>query len=106
MNPYTINKGINVPLVFKGLKAQYIAYLAVGLVVLLVLFAVAYMLGLSKYLCLGGALVLGGALFYGVFHYSGKYGQHGLMKATAYRQVPQSIRCRSRKPFLTLKDHT
>ena len=37
MNPYTINKGINAPLVFKGLKAQYIAYLAVGLVVLLVL---------------------------------------------------------------------
>ena len=29
---YYINKGINKPIVFKGLKAQYIGYLAVGLV--------------------------------------------------------------------------
>ena len=26
---YTINKGVNKPIEFKGLKAQYIAYLAV-----------------------------------------------------------------------------
>ncbi|AGA78202.1 DUF4133 domain-containing protein [Echinicola vietnamensis] len=105
MKAYRINKGINKPLEFKGLKAQYIAYLAIGLVALLILFAVAYMLGLSKYLCLAGALILGGALFYGVFHYSHTYGQHGLMKKMAYRQLPQSLRCRSRKPFLQLQKH-
>jgi hypothetical protein len=33
---YQINKGVGKPIVFRGLKAQYIAYLAVGLVVLLV----------------------------------------------------------------------
>ena len=34
---YPINKGINRPLEFKGLKAQYIWYLGAGLLVLLVL---------------------------------------------------------------------
>jgi len=39
---YQINKGVSKPIVFKGLKAQYIAYLAIGLVFLLVAFAVLY----------------------------------------------------------------
>jgi hypothetical protein len=37
---YKINKGINKPIEFKGLKAQYIAYLGAGLITLLILFAV------------------------------------------------------------------
>jgi len=37
---YQINKGINKPIEFKGLKAQYIWYLGGGLVALLVLFAI------------------------------------------------------------------
>ncbi|MDB5129720.1 DUF4133 domain-containing protein, partial [Mucilaginibacter sp.] len=37
---YQINKGINRPIEFKGLKAQYIGYLGSGLVALLILFAV------------------------------------------------------------------
>ena len=39
---YQINKGINKPIEFKGLKAQYIGYLAVGLVILLIGFAIMY----------------------------------------------------------------
>jgi hypothetical protein len=39
---YRINKGINKPIEFKGLKAQYIGYLAAGLVLPLVMFAVMY----------------------------------------------------------------
>ena len=35
-------KGINKPLEFKGLKAQYIWYLGGGLVALLILFAIMY----------------------------------------------------------------
>jgi hypothetical protein len=49
---YHINKGINKPIVFKGLKAQYIAYLAVALVLLLILFAILYICGLSMYIIL------------------------------------------------------
>jgi hypothetical protein len=37
---YQINKGINKPIEFKGLKAQYIWYLCGGLVALLILFAI------------------------------------------------------------------
>ena len=42
---YGINKGINKPIEFRGLKAQYIWYLAGGLVGLLVLFAILYISG-------------------------------------------------------------
>nr|WP_262712406.1 DUF4133 domain-containing protein [Arachidicoccus ginsenosidivorans] len=35
---YEINKGVNRAIEFRGLKAQYIYYLAVGLAVLLLLF--------------------------------------------------------------------
>ena len=49
MPVYQINKGINKPIEFKGLKAQYIGYLAGGLVGLLILFAVMYISGLPVY---------------------------------------------------------
>ncbi len=39
---YAINKSINKPVEFKGLKAQYIWYLGGGLLFLLILFAVLY----------------------------------------------------------------
>ena len=40
---YTVNKGINRPIEFKGLKAQYIWYLGGGLLALLILFAILYL---------------------------------------------------------------
>jgi hypothetical protein len=50
MAVYHINKGINKPIEFKGLKAQYIGYLAAGLVALLIFFAVMYISGLPVYI--------------------------------------------------------
>ena len=97
MISYNINKGINRPIEFRGLKAQYIYYLAIGLAVLLVSFAILYITGVPVYLCVAVIALLGSALFIGVFKYSHQYGEHGLMKLTSYRQVPQAIRCRSRK---------
>ena len=44
---YGINKGINKPIEFKGLKAQYIWYLGGGLAGLLVLFGVLYISGVN-----------------------------------------------------------
>ena len=49
---YTINKGINKPIEFKGLKAQYIGYLAAGLIGLLILFAALYISGVNTFVCL------------------------------------------------------
>ena len=96
---YTINKGINRPIEFKGLKAQYIGYLAGGLVALLVLFAVLYLIGMAVYLCIliiGG---LGSGLFYQVFKLSHRYGPHGLMKRNAKRYLPPYLKFSSRRIF-------
>ena len=96
---YRINKGINRPIEFKGLKAQYIGYLGGGLVALLVLFAVLYLIGLVIYLCLLIIAALGSGLFYKVFELSHRYGEHGLMKRNARRHLPDYLKFRSRRLF-------
>jgi hypothetical protein len=96
---YHINKGINKPIEFKGLQAQYIAYLAVGLVGLLLTFAIGYLLGVSLYVCLALVSGGGGLLFVQVFRLNHRYGQYGLMKKRAKKYIPQYIRCSSRKFF-------
>jgi len=99
---YTINKGINKPIEFKGLKAQYIWYLGGGLVALLILFAILYIAGVNAFICSGFILVLGTALFVYVYRLSHTYGQYGMMKKAARRYIPKFIRCRSRKVFTNL----
>lgn len=100
---YQINKGINKPIEFKGLKAQYIGYLAVGLVLLLIGFAIMYIVGLPVVTCIIIISVLSSALFYQVFKLSHKYGEHGLMKKTAKRYLPDHLKFTSRNIFLQLK---
>ena len=101
---YNINKGINKPIEFKGLKAQYIGYLAVGLVVLLVLFAILYITGVNMFICVGLILILGTVLFVFVYKVSNEYGQYGLMKKAAKRSIPSNLLCASRRPFLYLSN--
>ena len=96
---YHINKGINKPIEFRGLKAQWIWYLAGGLIGLLVLFAVMYFIGFNTFVCLGIILALGTGLFMYVFRLSNSYGEFGMMKKLARRSVPKLIRCNSRRMF-------
>ncbi|WP_295769269.1 DUF4133 domain-containing protein [uncultured Mucilaginibacter sp.] len=96
---YAINKGINRPIEFKGLKAQYIGYLGGGLVALLVLFAILYIAGTPVWLCLLIIIGLGGGLFYQVFAMSHRYGEHGLMKKAAKRNLPVYIKFNTRRLF-------
>ena len=96
---YKINKGINKPIEFKGFKAQYIWWLGIGLVVLLVLFAVLYTVGINAYVCLVLILILGAGLFMSVSRLSNKHGEHGMMKKIALRSVPHIIKSCSRKIF-------
>ncbi|MBK8310919.1 MAG: DUF4133 domain-containing protein [Chitinophagaceae bacterium] len=77
---YQINKGINKPIEFKGLKAQYIWYLGGGLVVLLILFAIIYIIGVNIFICLALIVWLATALFMYVYKLSRTYGEYGLMK--------------------------
>lgn len=102
---YKINKGINKPIEFKGLKAQYIAYLAAGLVVLLVLFAALYIIGINMFICLGLTSILGVILFMAVYRMSDRYGQHGLLKKMASRNIPDHLKTTSRRIFIQLKGH-
>lgn len=99
---YPMNKGVNRPVEFRGLKAQYIYYLASGLALLLVIFAIAYIIGVPLYVCLPVVLGAGGYLFVAVYRYSRRYGEHGLMKFLAHRKLPEALRCNSRSCFLLL----
>jgi hypothetical protein len=97
---YSINKGVNKSIEFKGLKAQYIWYLGAGLIGLLVLFAILYIAGANTYLCLVIILGCGTFLFTTVYRLNNKYGQYGMMKKAARRMVPTLIKVNSRKQFI------
>lgn len=100
---YKINKGINRAIEFKGVKAQYLIYLAAGLVGLLILFAVGYIAGVKQYVLFPVVIGLGTALFQYVSRFSHLYGAHGLMKRQAFRKITPAITCCSRKTFLHLR---
>ncbi|GAA4906254.1 DUF4133 domain-containing protein [Mucilaginibacter defluvii] len=97
---YPINKGINKSIEFKGLKAQYIWYFGAGVIGLMILFAAMYIAGLNTFLCLAIILLLGTGMTIKIFSLSNKYGEHGMMKMYARKQVPKVLRSRSRKIFL------
>lgn len=99
---YTINKGINKPIEFKGLKAQYIWWLGGGLLALLIIFAILYICGVNTFICL--AIIVGSAtaLFMHVYKLSRKYGEHGMMKSLAKRSIPTVVKNYSRKVFTRL----
>ena len=97
---YKINKGINKSIVFKGLKAQYIWYLGGGILILLIGFAIMYIIGVNSFVCVGIILIVGTCLIMYVFKMSGTYGEHGLMKKMAKRGVPKIVKCNSRNLFI------
>ena len=97
---YPINRGVGRPIEFKGLKGQYIIYLAAGLVGLLLLLAILYLIGLPPYPCMGAVLLAGACLFQWVYYMNRRYGQYGRMKYRAARKIPRVIFSRSRKVFL------
>ncbi|WP_423147044.1 DUF4133 domain-containing protein [Rubrolithibacter danxiaensis] len=97
---YQINKGINKSIEFKGLKAQYIWYFGGGVIVLLILFAILYIIGINSFICIAIILLAGTVLVTKVYALSNKYGEYGMMKVLAKRQIPKILKCYSRKLFL------
>ena len=89
---YPINKGISRPIEFRGLKGQYIYYLAIGCTIILLQFCVLYITGLSVYIDLAMTIILAVSLFMGVTRMSKRYGQHGLRKKMDLKKVPPAIR--------------
>ncbi|MFX1707238.1 DUF4133 domain-containing protein [Chitinophaga sp. CC14] len=99
---YVINKGINKSIEFRGLKAQYIWYLGGGVMVLLLLFAILYLIGINTYVTMFIVLALGAVMVFKIYAMSSKYGEFGLMKELARRSIPKLVRCNSRKVFCDL----
>lgn len=97
---YKINKGINQSIEFKGLKAQYIWYLAGGMVSLMILFAVLFVIGIPSLVCVGFIGMSGTVLVVKIYKMSRTYGEHGMMKAIANKQLPSCIRVNSRRIFM------
>jgi hypothetical protein len=100
---YQINKGINKPIEFNGLYGQYIAYLAVGLVLLLICFAMLYILGTPLVLVLPRVVGLGGGLVFGGTGHSQQVGGAGWIKQMGKRGVPGYVKFSSRRVFTALK---
>jgi len=103
---YRINKGINKSIEFKGLKAQYIWYLGGGIIFLMIVFAVMYIVGIPSLLCVVIIGICGAILFVKVYAMSHKYGQYGMMKALAKRQIPNAVKNHSRKVFIKENNKT
>lgn len=96
---YQINKGINQSIEFKGLKAQYIWYLGGGVVSLMIVFAILYIIGLPSLLCVGLVGIAGAFLVFKLYKMSNQYGEFGMMKALAKKQIPKCIKVYSRGVF-------
>lgn len=99
MKTYSINKGVNKSIVFKGLVAQYIWYMGAGMFVLLLLYAALYVAGVNTFISLAIAVCLGAAMIMWIYHLSSSYGEHGLTKALARRSIPKVVKSRSRHLF-------
>lgn len=100
---YSINKGINKSIEFRGLKAQYIWYFGGGVIGLLILFAILYILGVNSFICIGIILIAGTVLTIKIYALSNMYGEYGMMKKIARRSVPKIVRSQSREVFLHTK---
>lgn len=97
---YQINKGINQSIEFKGLKAQYIWYLGAGVVGLLIVFAVLFIVGIPSLACVALIGTAGTVMVIKIYKMSRQYGEFGMMKALAARQIPKCVKVRSRAVFI------
>lgn len=100
---YTINKGVNRPITFRGLKAQYIWWLGGGVIALLAVFAGLYIGGINPFVCIALIGIAGLVLFRQVYGLSRRYGQYGWMKRQAARRIPDRIKISTRNPFVKWK---
>lgn len=97
---YALHRGINQPMIFKGLKAQYILYMGIGALLLLIAFTLLYVLGLSTWLNLGMTLGLAGGWIALMYRMSNRFGPYGLMKRWARVRLPRALSVSSRKSFM------
>jgi hypothetical protein len=91
MAEFTVNKGINKPVEFQGLKSQYLFIFTGGLLGIIILFMVMYMGGVPQSICIGFAVITAPLLIWQTFSLNKKYGTHGLMKLQAVKRYPRRL---------------
>jgi len=99
---YIINRAVDKPIEFRGLKAQYILYTGGVLVGDILLFAILYICRVDSWICVLLSFGLGGGGVTLLYRSSKKYGPYGLAKKSAVKKVPSSIRSSSRTLFTQL----
>jgi hypothetical protein len=95
---YSINRNVNRPVQFKGLKGQWMYKAAAVLIMSLLMFAVLYICGVAASLCVVIVFSAGGLLIRRIYQLSDRYGEHGLMKKNCARQI--ILKVQSRKKFM------
>ena len=97
-----INRNIDNPIEFRGLKAQYILYAGGILVTDIFLFAILYICRVNSWICVLLSFGLGGGGVMTLYKSCRKYGQYGLAKHRAAKRIPGALLCHSRTIFTQL----
>jgi hypothetical protein len=69
----------------------------------MILFAMLYIASVPSFICIGIIGVSGTLWVLKIYKMSHKYGEYGMMKALAKRQIPKAVKSRSRKVFMMKK---
>ncbi|TDN39865.1 DUF4133 domain-containing protein [Hymenobacter sp. UV11] len=104
MPGYNLNRGINKSWEFQGLVGGNVYYLVAGIGLVFVSFVTMYLVGVPLLISVIVTLALGGGMWAGVFALNTKYGEHGLMKASARRSAPKLITNRQSRLFQNLNE--
>jgi hypothetical protein len=97
---YLINKGINKPIIFHDLRAQYILYAGAIITGDMLLFAILYISGISSWICLPFTMTIGTASL----PPQPSIWRIWPPKKRAARRFPKTIRSHSRHTFINLKN--
>lgn len=100
---YKINKNIDRPLVFKGLKDQYIYYYLAVVIISFILFGVLNSMGVGTLYTLLITGVVAFAGIKGVTIISDRFGKDGLKKYMAKKKIPEYLQVETRGYFTNLK---
>jgi hypothetical protein len=99
---YSINRAIDKPIEFRGLKGQYILYAGAIVVIDIFLFAILYICRVSSWACVVISFGIGGGGITALYKSCKKHGQYGLAKKRAAKRIPKALLCHSRELFTQL----
>ena len=91
MAEYTIHKGVDKPVEFKGLQSQYLVVFAAGLLASFLLVVALHLCGVEQLTCFGVGVALAFSVIFTTFRLNARYGRYGLMKVFAAKLRPRRI---------------